>query len=277
MTQPEYIAQPDDADFEMRVNDLLEAVRNGRTITMADGHVGQEAIRRLRRQIELAKATTEQDSEERYAAFRALVGPEIPLTPQQLAEGYRVIGWEAGTKFDRKTAPWAVWTDDDLVSGDPRSTNHLNPRQSTGEMIAEFRKAYGQEHPDRPTVVPVEEASEMLNWIVFGTYDPETGEKTDPSEFEELLLALADNDIVGIADAVADTVYLWYQFAARHGIDLDKVLREVHRSNMSKLGEDGKPVYYPNSTKVAKGPNYSKADIDGALELTWNEEGGVWE
>lgn len=249
--QPEYTAQPDDDDFEARVNDLLEATKNGRTITMADGHVGQEAIRRIRRQIELAKATTEQDSEERYAAFRDIVGPEIVGPEIELS-------WPEACTVDT-VSPWVVY------------------RKSTGDMIHEFRKVYGQETPERPTVIPVEESSEMLNWIVFGTYDQETGEKTDPSEFEELLLALADNDIVGIADAVADTVYLWYQFAARHGIDLDKVLREVHRSNMSKLGEDGKPVYYPGTTKVAKGPNYSPADVAGALDLTWNEEDGVWE
>ena len=270
----EYAAQPDDVDFEARVNDLLEEVRNGGIITMAHGHVGQEAIRRMRRQIELAKATTAPESSEREQAFRDIVGPEIALD----VSSREIIAPEDGSPFSQ--SKWTIFrdspqqqTEQDFLGGLSMTYHRYDPSSySTGSMIREFREAFGQEHPAEPTLVPVEESSEMLNWIVFGTYDPETGDKTDPSEFEELLLALADNNLAGIADAIGDTVYLWYQFAARHGIDLDAVLREIHRSNMSKLGADGKPVYYPNSTKVAKGPNYSKPDIAGVLGLTQEGE-----
>jgi predicted HAD superfamily Cof-like phosphohydrolase len=264
--QPEYTARPDDADFDMRVNDLIEATKRGRTITMADGHVGQEAIRRMKRQIELAKATTEQESPERHAAYEAIVGPEVELKT--------IPNWENPHLAEKA----ALWGDPEFDLRNPylQETDFLGYRRSTGQMVREFRKAFGQETPERPTVVEAEKVQEMLKWIVFGTFDHETGELTDSSEFDELLTALADNDIVGIADALADTVYLWHQFAAMHGIDLDKVLAEVHRSNMSKLGSDGNPVYYSNSTKIAKGPNYSPPNISKALDMKFDEEDGVW-
>ncbi len=84
-------------------------------------------------------------------------------------------------------------------------------------------------------------------------------------EWNEYLEAEDDNNIVEIADALADIIYIAYGTAIAYGIDLDAVITEVHRSNMSKLGADGKPIMR-NDGKVLKGPNYFKPDIKGVLE-----------
>ena len=83
----------------------------------------------------------------------------------------------------------------------------------------------------------------------------ETGEFADAS---------AKSDIVGIADALADIVYVAYGAAVTYGIDLDAALREVHRSNMSKLDEQGRPVYREDG-KVLKSARYTPPDIRGIL------------
>jgi len=67
-------------------------------------------------------------------------------------------------------------------------------------------------------------------------------------------------DPVEIADALGDGIYVKYGHAIERGIPLDDVLREIHRSNMSKLGDDGKPVLR-NDGKILKGPRYSPPDI----------------
>lgn len=68
-------------------------------------------------------------------------------------------------------------------------------------------------------------------------------------------------DLRHLAKELADLLYVIYGFAHEYGIDLDAVFEEVHRSNMSKLGEDGKPVYAENG-KVMKGPNYTPPDLE---------------
>jgi predicted HAD superfamily Cof-like phosphohydrolase len=72
--------------------------------------------------------------------------------------------------------------------------------------------------------------------------------------------------LIGIADALADIVYVVYGAALTYGIDLDAVLREVHRSNMSKLDSDGKPVLRADG-KVLKSDRYVRPDIAAALGL----------
>lgn len=88
--------------------------------------------------------------------------------------------------------------------------------------------------------------------------------KEEAQEYQD---ASEANDIVEMADALADIVYVAYGNAASHGIDLDAVIREVHRSNMSKFGPNREVYYYPGSTKVAKGPDYFKPDIAGVLGI----------
>ena len=76
-------------------------------------------------------------------------------------------------------------------------------------------------------------------------------------ELDELKLALKDRDIKEVADALTDILYVTYGAGHAFGINLDKCFEEVQNSNMSKLGEDGKPIYNEFG-KVMKGPNYFK-------------------
>ena len=79
-------------------------------------------------------------------------------------------------------------------------------------------------------------------------------------ELDELSVAIKDGDIVEVADALTDILYVTYGAGHSFGIDLDKCFKEVQRSNMSKLGADGKPIYN-ESGKVMKGPNYFKPNL----------------
>ena len=63
---------------------------------------------------------------------------------------------------------------------------------------------------------------------------------------------------------LADLVFVCYQFAAAFGLDLDTAMRRVYESNMSKLGEDGKPIYRADG-KVLKGPNYKRANVSDLI------------
>ena len=85
-------------------------------------------------------------------------------------------------------------------------------------------------------------------------------------ELEELKKAIKDNDILEVADALTDILYVTYGAGHAFGIDLDKCFAEVQRSNMSKLGEDGKPIYRDDG-KVMKGPNYSEPDLKSVLQI----------
>ena len=79
-------------------------------------------------------------------------------------------------------------------------------------------------------------------------------------ELNELKEAVKNNDIVEVADALTDILYVTYGAGHSFGVDLDKCFDEVQRSNMSKLGVDGKPIYN-ESGKVMKGPNYFAPDL----------------
>src|SRR5210317_2221699 len=83
-------------------------------------------------------------------------------------------------------------------------------------------------------------------------------------ELNELFDACEKKDIVEVADALTDILYVTYGAGHAFGIDLDKCFKEVQRSNMSKLGEDGKPIYRDDG-KVLKGSNYSEPDLKNAL------------
>ena len=80
-------------------------------------------------------------------------------------------------------------------------------------------------------------------------------------ELDELNKAIKDKDIVEVADALTDILYVTYGAGHAFGIDLDQCFNEVQNSNMSKLGENGKPIYN-ESGKVMKGPNYFKPDLN---------------
>ena len=122
------------------------------------------------------------------------------------------------------------------------------------ELAGQFMEAFGQEVLTEPTLPSPELAKLRLELI--------------REEVEELNVGIEGMDIVEIADALTDILYVVYGAGHAFGIDLDTCYAEVHRSNMSKLGEDGKPIYREDG-KVMKGPNYfhpNLADIiNGAI------------
>jgi predicted HAD superfamily Cof-like phosphohydrolase len=85
-------------------------------------------------------------------------------------------------------------------------------------------------------------------------------------EVAELSEATARRDIIAIADALADIAYVTYGAALTYGIDLDAAIREVHRSNMSKLDERGRPIHREDG-KVLKSTRYSRPDIRSVLAV----------
>lgn len=83
-------------------------------------------------------------------------------------------------------------------------------------------------------------------------------------ELDELKEAIANDDLVEVADALTDLLYVVYGAGAAFGINLDACFHEVHSSNMSKLGEDGKPIYREDG-KVMKGPNFREPALRDIL------------
>ena len=84
-------------------------------------------------------------------------------------------------------------------------------------------------------------------------------------ELEELKQAMLDNNIVEVADALTDILYVTYGAGHAFGINLDKCFNEVQESNMSKLDTNGKPIFNEHG-KVMKGPNYFKPDLSKFLK-----------
>ena len=114
------------------------------------------------------------------------------------------------------------------------------------EKVKEFMITFGQE---------VKNKSEFPNEKIITLR-----KKLIEEEFNELKEAINENDIVEVADALTDILVVTYGAGAAFGIDLDKCFEEVHRSNMSKLSDAGKPIYNEFG-KVMKGPNYSPPDL----------------
>lgn len=83
-------------------------------------------------------------------------------------------------------------------------------------------------------------------------------------EFEEFQEAIYSRNLTGVADALADLLYVTYGAALEFGLDMEPIMDEVQRSNMSKLGADGLPIYSENG-KVLKGPNFTPPDIQGEI------------
>ena len=84
-------------------------------------------------------------------------------------------------------------------------------------------------------------------------------------ELNELEFAMKSKNLKEIADALTDILYVAYGAGYAYGINLDKCFKEVQRANMSKLGKDGKPIYYEKG-KVMKGPNYSGPNLKQFVE-----------
>ena len=123
------------------------------------------------------------------------------------------------------------------------------------DLVEEFMTAFGQDvekgasMPDRKT------AMLRLKLIL--------------EEYEELETAVEEHHLVGIADALTDILYVTYGAGHAFGINLDECFEEVHESNMSKLGPDGKPIYRDDG-KVMKGPDYREPDLRKVLKCNLN-------
>ena len=114
------------------------------------------------------------------------------------------------------------------------------------EKVGIFMKTFGQEVKNEPSF-----GTDKINQLRISLIQ---------EELDELKDAMSKNDILEVADALTDLLYVTYGAGHAFGIDLDKCFNEVQNSNMSKLGEDGKPIYNENG-KVMKGPNYFKPDL----------------
>ena len=114
------------------------------------------------------------------------------------------------------------------------------------EKVKTFMKTFGQEVKEKSSF-----GSDKINELRFNLIK---------EELEELRIAIDTKNLVEVADALTDILYVTYGAGHAFGINLDKCFDEVQQSNMSKLGDDGKPIY--NDTgKVMKGPNYFKPDL----------------
>ena len=118
------------------------------------------------------------------------------------------------------------------------------------EKVGIFMKTFGQEVKTK-----AELSNNKINELRISLIN---------EELEELKKAIEDNDILEVADALTDILYVAYGAGHAFGINLDKCFNEVQESNMSKLDSDGKPIYN-ESGKVMKGPNYFKPDLNKFL------------
>ena len=114
------------------------------------------------------------------------------------------------------------------------------------QKVKTFMQTFGQEVKSRPSF-----STEKINQLRYNLIN---------EELEELKHAIANKDLLEVADALTDILYVTYGAGHAFGIDLDRCFEEVQNSNMSKLDENGKPIYN-DSGKVMKGPNYFKPDL----------------
>jgi predicted HAD superfamily Cof-like phosphohydrolase len=119
--------------------------------------------------------------------------------------------------------------------------------------VAEFHNAFGITNSEDFTVS--DKATQDLRFDLI---------LEETMEYKE---ACAANDLVGIADALGDQLYIVYGTILKHGLQdkIEEIFNEIHRSNMSKLGEDGKPIYREDG-KVLKGHGYTRPDIASIIK-----------
>ncbi|MBT4517461.1 MAG: nucleoside triphosphate pyrophosphohydrolase family protein [Cryomorphaceae bacterium] len=117
---------------------------------------------------------------------------------------------------------------------------------SNFNKVGIFMKTFGQEVKSKPSF-----STDKINKLRIDLIK---------EELDELKEAMDNNDLLEVADALTDILYVTYGAGHAFGINLDKCFDEVQNSNMSKLGENGEPIYN-ESGKVMKGPNYFKPDL----------------
>ena len=118
---------------------------------------------------------------------------------------------------------------------------------SNFSKVGTFMKTFGQEVKTKPSF-----STDKINKLRIDLIK---------EELEELTEAMNNKDLLEVADALTDILYVTYGAGHAFGIDLDKCFDEVQNSNMSKLDKDGKPIYNEFG-KVMKGPNYFKPDLN---------------
>ena len=114
------------------------------------------------------------------------------------------------------------------------------------QKVKNFMETFGQEVKSRPSL-----SSDKINILRYNLIK---------EELDEFKQALDNNNLLEVADALTDILYVTYGAGHAFGINLDACFEEVQNSNMSKLGNDGKPIY-SDQGKVLKGPNYFKPDL----------------
>ena len=119
------------------------------------------------------------------------------------------------------------------------------------EKVGLFMRTFGQEIKVKPGL-----STDKINNLRINLID---------EEIKELKEALKNNDLNEVVDALTDILYVTYGAGHAFGVNLDKCFEEVQRSNMSKLGDDGKPIYN-DAGKVMKGPRYFKPDLTKFLK-----------
>ena len=119
------------------------------------------------------------------------------------------------------------------------------------EKVGLFMKTFGQDVKNKPGF-----SSEKINNLRISLIN---------EELEELKQAMKNNDLKEAVDALTDILYVTYGAGHAFGVNLDKCFDEVQKSNMSKLGKDGKPIYN-EAGKVMKGPSYFKPDLSKFLK-----------
>jgi predicted HAD superfamily Cof-like phosphohydrolase len=117
---------------------------------------------------------------------------------------------------------------------------------SNFNKVKTFMETFGQEVKNKPSF-----STDKINNLRYDLIK---------EELDELKEAMENKDLLEVADALIDILYVTYGAGHAFGIDLDKCFVEVQNSNMSKLGEDGNPIYN-ESGKVMKGPKYFKPDL----------------
>lgn len=131
--------------------------------------------------------------------------------------------------------------------------------QTVEEALREFHLTYGLTVNEKPIDFSLTEDDDDERLPLF-----QLREELVREEYSEFMGAHDGDDLVELADAICDLVYVLVGTAVSYGIPFDKCFAEVHRSNMGKLGEDGKPIVREDG-KILKGPNFSPPDLKGII------------
>lgn len=188
--------------------------------------------------------------------------PNLPLDPTIPADSAAIIYATSG-----KTASVAA-------KSDPVPAQ----RKNSAEMVREFHETFGHPVASSPNLSTTAVSDSLLKLrldliaeeffeLVAATIGEDAAQLMS-DRWAEVGVVSEDSprDVVETADALADMEYVIHGFALAAGIPLPKVVEEVHASNMSKLGEDGNPIYREDG-KVLKGPRYFRPNIARSMGL----------